>query len=109
MSDKYDLICGLPIDKVVEIVDDYLKGNLLKAKGTVKMRKGDYVLYKYDWLKEHLDMEYDLLGGKAIPVDWLLTKAQEYLIDMRITGWEMRFIKSLIDDWEKENGSNNKH
>ena len=29
---------------------------------TLKLRSGDYVLYKVDWLKEHFQQEMDILG-----------------------------------------------
>ena len=43
------------------------------------------------------------LVDKGISPDWLLTKAQEALIDRHITGKEMKFVRELIEQWEKEN------
>ena len=40
--------------------------------------------------------------GDAIPVSWLVDKAQERLINREITGTEMTFIKSLIEEWGNE-------
>lgn len=42
--------------------------------------------------------------GDAIPVEWLLDRAQEYLIDRDITASEMKFIKKLIEEWRSLNG-----
>lgn len=115
MEDKLALICGYSIDKVVKIIDDYKQGNLLRTKGTVKLRKGDYVLYKHSWLKEHLDMEYKMLGGKAIPISWLEEKAEQYQkayeAEIEQNGYDAsryylymyNAINTLIDEWETEN------
>ena len=35
----------------------------------------------------------------AIPVEWIISKAQDCLVDRYITGAEMKFIKFLIDEW----------
>lgn len=40
----------------------------------------------------------------AIPVEWLLDRAQEYLIDRDITASEMKFVKKLIEEWRSLNG-----
>ena len=36
----------------------------------------------------------------VIPASWLIDKAQERLINREITGTEMTFIKSLIEEWK---------
>ena len=35
----------------------------------------------------------------AIPVEWIISKSQDCLVDRYITGTEMKFIKFLIDEW----------
>lgn len=62
-----------------------------------KMVYGDYVCYNRKWLMKHLQMEIDILQGKAIPIEWI----EEW-------GWkngmsESMSLRVMIDDWEKEN------
>ena len=107
MPSKFDLICGYPIDKVVEIVDDYKQGKLIYLSG-LKAGYKDYVVYKRSWLKEHLDMEYHLLGGKAIPVEWIKNwdaSPIQWIGDKHIDESELhRYIVEMLEQWKKENG-----
>jgi len=39
---------------------------------------------------------------EAIPIDYMLTKSQEWLIDRSITGSEMKFLRDLIEKWKAD-------
>lgn len=64
MSDKYDLICGLPIDKVVEIVDDYKQRKLISVEWIEKWVRNDptadpdtFTDMVADWRKENAKVD----------------------------------------------------
>ena len=42
------------------------KGIPLDDKLPLKVRGKGYVLYNYEWLKEHIDMEVDIIKGAKI-------------------------------------------
>ena len=76
---------------------------ILIASGTCKMVAKDYVVYNRQWLKEHLQQEWDILNGKeyepAIPIEWL----EEYMVK-----WPSLLnaeLPGVIEDWKKENGT----
>lgn len=76
-----------------------------------KMVYGDYVCYNRKWLMKHLQMEIDILQGKAIPIEWLKSYVQKLKtrlkdnLDLGEDGptREIVTIEDMLDDWEKEN------
>lgn len=84
--------------KAIEYVIDNLP--TVKAipidKPFLKTRYGDYVVYDKKWLVNHLQTEWNILQGKeyqpSIPIEWIKEHYAYYGI-----------IKTLIEDWEKEN------
>lgn len=68
-------------------------------KPFLKMKYKGYTVYKTEWLKEHIEMEYRVIKGiseseaEAIPIEWLKKQVKE--------GWYD--IIEIMDHWELEN------
>lgn len=77
-------------------------------KPFLKMKYKGYTVYKTEWLKEHIEMEYRVIKGiseakvEAIPVEWI----EEYCAE----NWaeyssQNDAIRRMLEEWEKENGT----
>lgn len=79
MKDKLALICGYPIDKVVEIVDGYKQGKLIPVS----------------WLEEKAEQYQKAYEAEVEQNGY---DASRYYLDM------YNAIYTLIDEWENEYG-----
>lgn len=53
---------GIITDRTV--VNAIANGMVLYDKVSLKLKGKGYVLYNYDWLKEHIDMESKIIKGE---------------------------------------------
>ena len=99
LDTNYDSIYGIPIVEAIPIDKPFLK---MKYKG--------YTVYKTEWLKEHIEMEYRVIKGiseskaEAIPVEWI--KETIKLAENVQHSKYAEHLRILLEDWEKENGFN---
>lgn len=79
--------------KVVNVdkIKNYAQRSIYEEKVTDAFKEGAEFIIR---LLDAFEVE------DAIPVSWLIDKAQERLINREITGSEMTFIKSLINEWK---------
>ena len=76
-------------------------------EGTCKKVTKDYVVYNRQWLKEHLQQEWDIINGKeyvpAIPVEWIEEYCAENWVEYSS---QNDAIRRMVEDWGKENATN---
>ena len=76
-------------------------------KPFLKMKYKGYTVYKTEWLKEHIEMEYRVIKGiseskpEAIPIEWI----EEYCYENWVEYSSPHdAIRRMLEDWRKENG-----
>ena len=94
---RLDLKCPAPVE-AIPIDKPFLK---MKYKG--------YTVYKTEWLKEHIEMEYRVIKGiseskaEAIPVEWIEKWFNQFYGEQGLE-WN-RCKRFMLEDWKKENGT----
>ncbi len=102
------------ITKPHEFVEEIDKRPTVEAipidKPFLKMKYKGYTVYKTEWLKEHIDMEYHVIKGdsetkaEAIPIEWMKSWAMKNWVKTKRCEFDI-IVSKLIDDWlEAENG-----
>ena len=76
-------------------------------KPFLKMKYKGYTVYKTEWLKEHIEMEYRVIKGiseskaEAIPIEWIEEYCAENWVEYSS---QHGAIRRMLEDWREENG-----
>lgn len=110
---KWDSGCWIRYKMFENVIEEQPEVKAIPLdKPFCKMVYGDYVCYNRKWLMKHLQMELDILQGKAIPIEWIKRYiAEEGIYPNRelLSVEQADAIERMIYDWEKENEANAEH